>query len=265
MRAAVLGAAVFALTGCNSEQLRYTTLRLSQTVPDLQEQQVIDNLARQASSPNRLPYYAVVNIGTANIVDTGGAGLNALTFQHHVGSLATVNTTASRAVTGNWTLNPMSNPDRLRAMRAAYQVALGSEFIDPVDMAKLTAILKEQKGLDVHPGWLAVGEKSEVPQRTCVVGHCGSTYVWVTPEHSKEFADFALLMLNIATWSPPPPAGTPKLDLSIDKIPPITFGLPKAPGAQAPAAYPVQPESPVQRRLYEDSQSINRGLFFVPR
>jgi hypothetical protein len=198
-------------------------------------------------------------------MDNGGAGLNALTFQHHVGTLSTLNATASRAVTGNWTLNPMANPDRLRAMRAAYHIALGTQPIDAGDMAILRVIVKDPTS--PHGGWLRAGTKHEVPREACIVGHCGNTYVWVMPEQSKDFADFALLMLNIATWVPPP--SPPTLNLTVDKIPPITFGGFSRPQAAAPPAicpkvYEEQPPT-IQRRLYEDSQLINRGLFFVPR
>ena len=73
----IIIAALIVLAGCNAEQLRYTTLRLGQTIPELQERQVIDNLARIAASPGNLPYYTVINAGTANILDTGGTGLGA--------------------------------------------------------------------------------------------------------------------------------------------------------------------------------------------
>ena len=109
----------------------------------------------------------------------------------------------SRSVTGNWTLNPMSNPDRLRAMRAAYHIALGSEHIDPLDAKKLDGVLKDQKELVIPRGWICAGTRHQVPHGACIVAHCGKTYVWVLPGHSKDFADFSLLMLNIATWVPP--------------------------------------------------------------
>jgi len=163
-----------------------------------------------------VPYYAVVNTGTANILDTGSGGLAALTFQHKVGTITSLNATASRSVTGNWTLNPMSNPDRLRAMRAAYHIALGADSPDPLDQSKLDAVLKDQKGLEIPRGWLVVGAKRDVPHHAAIASHCVNTYVWVPPEHAKDFADFALLMLNIATWSPP--SGPPTLNLTVDSL-----------------------------------------------
>jgi hypothetical protein len=239
------------LSGCNAQQLRFTTMRLSETIPDLQERQVIENLARMAANPGALPYYSVINGGTASINDTGSGGLYALTLQHRFFPSATLDATASRSVTGNWTLNTMINPDRLRAMRAAYQIALGAEFIDPVDERKLEAITNNQKDIEIPRGWACVGKKRDVPHGACIVSHCGKTYVWVAPGRSKDFADFALLMLNIATWVPPGTTTQPAISPRIAPIPP----------RERDEA--VTPE--IQIRLYEDSPSVNRGLFFVPR
>ncbi len=243
------GVALLALCGCNAQQLRFTTMRLSETVPDLQERQVIENLARMAANPGALPYYTVINSGTVNINDSSSGGLYSLLLQHRVFPAATLDASASRSVTGNWTLNPMSNPDRLRAMRAAYQIALGAEFIDPVDTQKLEAIQKDQKDIQVPQGWACVGRKRDVPRGACIVSHCGKTYVWVAPGRTKDFADFALLMLNIATWIPPSAKGQAGIAPRIAPIPPSE-------GAEAPG---------IQMRLYEGTEGINRGLFFVPR
>jgi hypothetical protein len=242
---------LLALSGCNAQQLRFTTMRLSETVPDLQERQVIENLARIAANPAALPYYTIINGGTASISDNGSGGLYALTLQHHVFPSGTLEASASRTVTGNWTLNPMINPDRLRAMRAAYHIALGAEHIDPVDEKKLEAILKDQKDLQIPRGWICVGKKHDVPHGACIVSHCGKTYVWVVPARSKDFADFALFMLNIATWVPPAPKAQPARSPRIEALPPSETEPAEAPG--------------IQMRLYEDSPSVNRGLFFVPR
>jgi hypothetical protein len=239
-----------ALSGCNAQQLRFTTMRLSETIPDLQERQVIDNLARIAANPGALPYYSVVNAGTVSISDNASGGLVSLFVQHKVAPSATLEGIASRSVTGNWTLNPMTNPDRLRAMRAAYQIALGAPITDPVDEKKLEAIQKDQKDIQIPVGWACAGRKRDVPHGACIVSHCGKTYVWVAPGRSKDFADFALLMLDIATWIPPEP-----------KAP-----SPIGPREALPRREIEELESPgIQMRLYEGSSGINRGLFFVPR
>jgi hypothetical protein len=256
MRAATLIAvSLLGVTGCNSEQLRYTSLRLGQSIPAIQERQVIDNLARLAATPESLPYYTVISQGTANIQDMGAAGVAALTFQPRVGTVGSLNGSLSRVVTGNWSLNPMSNPDRLRAMRAAYLIALGAPSIDPLDTSRLNAVLSDQKDLEAPAAWVHVGRKHDVPKQACRVSHCGKTYVWIMPEHAKEFGDLTLLVLNIATWVPA-------------TAPAKAAAAP--PGGRLPGPLDTRPGAPpppsgVQPRLYEDSQMINRGLFFVPR
>jgi hypothetical protein len=242
--------AMLAACGCNSRQLRFTTMRLSESIPDLQERQVIENFARIAASPGAIPYYTVINSGTANITDNANGGLYSLFLAPHSYTSGTLEGTLSRTVTGNWTLNPMSNPDRLRAMRAAYQIAMGADVIDPIDANKLAAVLKGQKDLDIPRGWIRTGTRRQVPHGACVVAHCGRTYAWVVPGRSKDFADFSLLMLNIATWVPAPA----KLATGLQPR-----ALPPTRGEES------EDETGIQMRLYEDSPGINRGLFFVPR
>lgn len=83
-------------------------------------------------------------------------------------------------------------------------------------------------------------------------------------------------MLDIATVVPASgPADPTKISLSIDKIVPIQVREPSSSKGLQPEALPTNPPPAtppaptatpgIQRRLYEDSPSINRGLFFVPR
>ena len=272
MRAVIFVALLLGSSGCNSSQLRYTTLKVSRTIPDLQERQVLDNLARVAADPGKLPYYSVVNTGTVNISDTGSGGLSTLGLQHRMFPSASLSATANRSVTGNWTLNALVSPDRLRAMRAAYMVALEIGPIDPVDLKKLEEIEKAQSLPPIASGWLCVGGKHEVPREAHLVDHDGHSYVWVKPGHTKEFADFALLILNIATFTPSGPDSS-KIHLSIDNLPAIQMNLPSLSRAIRPEALPAPLPTPTPApsppsmapRLYEDSPTINRGLFFVPR
>ena len=64
--------------GCMSQQLRFTTRRTVSALPDLQYQQVIDNLAKMASNPGYLPYLAVAGQGSVQVTDNGSSllGLN---------------------------------------------------------------------------------------------------------------------------------------------------------------------------------------------
>jgi hypothetical protein len=55
----------------------------------------------------------------------------------------------------------------------------------------------------LYPGWYGVGTRSQVPKDACYVGHCGKTYVWVVPGQEAALSDFALVILDIATWESP--------------------------------------------------------------
>jgi hypothetical protein len=238
--------------GCNSTQLRYDTLRLAATVPDLQERQVLDNLIRTATMPGSLPYFAVVDAGTANVTDTGSGSLSFTGVADHYTS-GTYGTSGSRQITGNWSLKPLVNPDRLAAMRAAYQMVINPSAVNPRDMTKLRAALGADPGFSVPTGWLGVGCKRDVPCEASIVAHTGRTYVWVMPDRVSDFTDFVLTILNIATVSAPAPPARPS------GVPP-TAALPEA-VPPTPATAP----SPFAPRLYDDTWGINRGLFFVPR
>lgn len=268
--------------GCNWSHLRSSTLNASRTIPDIQERQVLDNLARVADDPGNLPYYAVINSGLVNISDTGSGGLGSLFLQHQIFPSASLNASASRTITGNWSLNPAVSPDRIRAMRAAYQIALGVGPVDPIDRAKLASVLDPQPGMHVPQGWMCVGGKHEIPKGCSMVAHSGETYVWIDPERTREFADFSLLILNIATATAAVTAddSPTRISLSIDKLPPIQIRegtgsgpkgiLPRAlpsdgPPEPSPAPAPTPAPPGIRPRLYEDSPSINRGLFLLPR
>ena len=106
----------------------------------------------------------------------------------------------------NWSVNPVSNPDRLRAMRAAYDMVLRPDAVNPADAKKLEEILKNTKVIPRSSlGWVCTGRKHDVPRDACLVAHYGKHYAWVMPEHAKDFNDFVLQILNIATYVPPPP------------------------------------------------------------
>ena len=59
--------------GCLSRQLKLTTRRTVSTLPDLNYQQVIDNLAAAASNPGVLPYLAVAGQGSVQVTDNGNS------------------------------------------------------------------------------------------------------------------------------------------------------------------------------------------------
>lgn len=57
--------------GCTHNQLRRNTVNQMATVHDIQQQQVLDNLAMFVANRNAYPYYSVVSQGTSQLIDQG--------------------------------------------------------------------------------------------------------------------------------------------------------------------------------------------------
>src|ERR1035441_10060812 len=109
--------------GCMNRQLELTTGRTLSTLPDLQYQQIIDNLAAVASNPGRLPYLAVVGQGSIQVTDNGNSMLG-LSIVPGTAKANALTLAASRNITGTWSLGTITSPDKIRGMQAVYQRAV---------------------------------------------------------------------------------------------------------------------------------------------
>jgi hypothetical protein len=92
----------------------------------------------------------------------------------------------------------LNNPDRLKAMKAAYLSVLDPSLVDPAEQTKLNDVIKADPSYAINPGWMEVGGKWDVPKHAWRVGRCGKTYVWVMPDRAEDFSRFVLLTLNLA-------------------------------------------------------------------
>ncbi len=129
---------IFTLSGCATQcALRNDTVRTTNTLAELQFQQVLDNLARFHCNPDTIPSFAVATAGTVSVLDTAGAGISptyspTLTFAQQGGGALPILSllfpfTASRAVTENWSLTPITDADNLRRLRCAYRLLVLGE------------------------------------------------------------------------------------------------------------------------------------------
>src|SRR4051812_37074110 len=107
-------------TGCANQQLRFSTLRQTSTLPDLQQKQVMENFARLASNAGDMPYYAIAETGTTSVTDEASTGFSVSAIVKEFPTWDVSALTADRAITENWSLKNENNPDRIKAMRAAY-------------------------------------------------------------------------------------------------------------------------------------------------
>jgi len=107
------------------------------TVHELQQQQVLDNLAMFVHNRDSYPYFSVVSQGTSMLTDTGtlavsnGWGLSS-TGAFIFNALG-VNPMYSRAHQGAWTINPVNDSIKLQVMRCVYRCAVAGCLGTPPD------------------------------------------------------------------------------------------------------------------------------------
>jgi hypothetical protein len=206
-------------SGCMNQQLRFTTQRTANTLPDLQYQQVMNNLAMIAANPGFLPYLAVAGQGSIQVTDGGNSSLS-LTMAPKLFTSGIFGLGASRNVTGTWSLGTITSPEKIRGMQSAYQRAVrGSVQGDPTY------------------DWVKIGCKKDVPKHASYVGRHGQVFVWVMPAGITGLSDLTLTIMDIATRE--------------DTVPSSAASSREAlPGSATPAAVPrrnfqVPPSGPV--------------------
>src|SRR5262245_15282190 len=202
--AAALAAAL--LTGCTHAQLRHSTLQTASILPDLQHQQVLDNLARFCANADSLPYFAVTAGGTVQVGDSGNGSVT-LAWDPFGLVSEVLNLGAARVVSEQYDVGVVVDPSKLDTMRAAYQWTLGLQT--NANRQKLIDYFGEdfEQTIPSEP-WFSCGPCARVPDCACYVGkHCG-TAAWVTPEGMEGLTRFTLAILDVATSGEPIPPQT---------------------------------------------------------
>jgi hypothetical protein len=275
-------AALALLTGCQTHlNLRDNTIRTTETLSDLNYKQVLDNVALFSTNAAALPSIAIVNAGTVTVADQKGVSANVtgaptLTFGQQAGSGLPIlsllfNPSASRTLTENWSVAPVTDVDNLRRIRCALQLLVlgGGETSDCDQCATLLHRFYEgetERGECVLPGgWYHVGCKKDVPKCALYVGHYGDTYVWVMPEGVEGLTRFTMTILDLATGKPHAPTRTVvktyKGDGTLDNTQVTTTEIDQN------ALHQMQksPDGTDRPRQYVTPPAVNPGLFFIPR
>jgi hypothetical protein len=210
--------------GCMNQQLRLSACRNVNTLPDLQYQQVVDNLAALASNPGYLPYLAVAGQGSIQVTDNGnsslGLDLNPSAFTSGILALG-----ASRNVTGTWALGTITSPEKIRSMQAIYERAVQGSTERDDDYA-----------------WLNIGCKHDVPRDACYVGRRDGCYVWVMPEGMSQLSELTLAIVDIATRADAEPArpdggASPRRMMGPQPVPRRNFQVPPSGPVFTPGAH----------------------------
>jgi hypothetical protein len=204
-----------ALTGCTHVALQNNTVQTTDTLADLQYQQVLDNLARFQDDPDSVPSFAIVTAGTASVNDQFGSGISPTysptlsNAQQGAGALPILSLlfplSVQRTVTENWSLTPVVDADNLRRLRCAYRLVVMGDATPNlafcVQQMKEFFAGEEADLVKYFPprGWYGTGKKDDVPKGASYVGHHGSTFVWVMPAGRNDLALFSMAVLDLAS------------------------------------------------------------------
>lgn len=147
MRLSILALAALALSaGCTTDRLRQRTINQGATLPELQYQQVLDNLALFAGNPAALPWHINLREGTTQITDSATVGA-AVDLGPPSETLPQI--FGSRTAVAQWGGSPVINPLQLRLLRIAYRRAFGSpEMPSPELLDELAHELKNQAAIN---------------------------------------------------------------------------------------------------------------------
>ena len=203
-------------TGCTMMSLERHTVAQTGSTIDLRYREVMDNLAMVAHDPATLPSYASIYAGTIFVQDQQQL-MSATNWQHIKPSTGkngfmseALNPSVNRQVNQNWSIDPIVVPEKLEAIRAACQWAVGGpEHVSKDSMSLLIRADKAPAGPERHfgveeslsrlpAGWLCVGKLKDVPACARYKAHSGGTWVWVPEDGIKGLADFTLILQNIA-------------------------------------------------------------------
>lgn len=189
--------------GCTHLQLSHSTVKQASSVTDLQYRQVLDNLALFHERPNALPHFAVVGTGGTLVNDRAEVAVE-MEWNPYTLVREQLGLGAAREVEEQWTLAPVVNPDKLRAIRCVFQMVTTGTSSDREANALLKSFLGDGYHEWVVRGWYGSGCRKDVPKGACYVGRCGGRYVWVTPEGLDGLTRLTIAVLNIATLDPTP-------------------------------------------------------------
>jgi hypothetical protein len=219
---------LIACTGCVGWGIapRLTKRAVNQVASDmdLRYEETLYNLAMIADEPTALPVVAPIYAGTPAISDNFSIG-NGTTVQHFFPITAAtapfegfsqdqLSPALQRQDIENWSLDPITVPEKLEALRAACQWEIyGPEFamrdhpglllnpdeFPPEDRERHFNVANSLA--KISPGWLHLERRATPPVHAAYRAHCRGMWAWVTPEGVEGLADFTLVMHNIARVS----------------------------------------------------------------
>ncbi len=149
----LVGVALLISAGCTHIALQRRTVKQASTLTDLQYQQVLDNLAMFACTPDALPWHVKLKGGTVQIADQGSGGFSADIAAGAEGEPTRLfpAASASRGIVNQWDLEPAASADDLELLTLAYQKTV-KPFDPELDVSIRLAIWQLVATYEIAPG-----------------------------------------------------------------------------------------------------------------
>lgn len=199
----LFGIHAISLIGCAHIPLARNTRRQAKTLADIQQQQVLDNLAMFIADPGATPFYAIPTGGGTQVSQDGSTSVG-LDWNPTTLTGESLNMSADMRLQENWNLDAINNPDKLQLMKCVYKYVLRQ----PVDCtcADCYRDLSRFFGTgfcvcNTPQFWLGYGARCDVPKSAPYVGRYKGLYVWVLPGRSEQLSRVTMSILDIATIS----------------------------------------------------------------
>ncbi len=223
-----------AASGCAemSGKLRHNSVNQASSVHDMQQQQVLDNLAMFVCDPDAMPFFSYPNQSGEQVTDAANLAGNAGWGRPNIATIPFLLTalglsgTASRSQQAAYTVTPVNDPRKLELMRCAYQRAIrccrcaDESGTCPDCQTRFKVFYTGDPNGDIRQSangivtseclrsdccWFCAGCKKCWARHgscECCGEHCG-TYVWVPPEGRDELTKLTLTILDYALHEPP--------------------------------------------------------------
>ena len=196
--------ALLTASGCAVRPQRsFEVLQTVAAIPEIEQRQVLKNLARTVENPYSLPFYSVMTQSQHNLRKRSWARRGLLLIPY-VAIDFVFDLALNRVVAGSLTTTSTTDADRLELMQTAYQLATRPAAVDPLAYNRLATFLAQTLVLRSP----AAGSASAARGMTCLpilictnIAYDQNSYIWVTSSRVREFTRFTLLIQRIATVS----------------------------------------------------------------
>jgi hypothetical protein len=232
---------LLAAGGCTHAQLRWNSVHQAEALSDMEQQEVLDNLAMFVYEYNSMPYFSFPNQSGSQVTDQANAsaqigwgrvnefgtttGVKPFAFPFLFNAMG-MSGGGQRSQQEAFTITPVNDPRKLELMRCAYQAAVsncGRGAVStncPDCKTRFNVFYTGDPDGDIRAGtdgtvtseclkpgccWFHIGCKKCLPKdRKCLlVGEYCGCYVWVCPEGRDELTKLTLAILDYAVHEPP--------------------------------------------------------------